>query len=156
MKKILAIAMAIVMMMAIAVPAFATKTLDTTAQAGDTTVIVDGTNGGTYEGSWSVTIPASVTLEWGKDGADDYEITSQLATGKRVQVTLAKSVDLTNAAGKTIEFTATDATDGESDAEVVTDEAHAFDITVTAGAWDVVPFDVYEGQISFTASVVDA
>ncbi len=154
MKKILAIAMAIVMMMAIAVPAFA-GTLNSATQAGDTTVIVDGTSG-VGDGTWSVTIPATVDLTWGNDGADKYSITSQLVSGKRVQVTLAKSVDLTSAAGKTIEFTATDATDGKSAAEVVDGEAHTFNITVTEGAWDLVPYDVYEGQISFSASVVDA
>ncbi len=156
MKKILAIAMAIVMMMAIAVPAFATKTLNTATTAGDTTVLVDGTNGGNYDGSYTVTIPASVTLTWGDDGVGTYTINSQLATGKRVQVTLAKSEDLTNAAGKTIEFTATDTTNGQSKAEVVADEGHDFDITVTPGAWDLVPYDAYEGQISFTAEIVDA
>ncbi len=155
MKKILAVMMAIVMMMAIAIPAFA-GTLNSATNAGDTDVIVDGTNGGNYEGTWLVTIPASVNLTWGQNGADEYTITSQLATGKRVQVTLAKSVDLTSAANNVIEFTATDATDGKSAKEVVADEAHAFDITVAADAWTAVPYDVYEGQISFTAEVVDA
>ncbi len=154
MKKILAIMMAIVMMMAIAVPAFA-GTLNSATNAGDTTVIVDGT-AGVGDGTWSVTIPATVNLTWGQNGSDDYEITSQLVSGKRVQVTLAKSKDLTSDAGEVIVFTATDATNGKSAAEVVTDEAHAFDITVADGAWDAVPYDVYEGQISFTAEVVDA
>ena len=153
MKKILALVMAIVMMMAIAVPAFA-STLNSATQAGDTTVIVDGTSG-VGDGTWSVTIPAAVNLTWGNDGAGEYSITSQLVTGKRVQVTLAKSVDLT-AGANVIPFTATDATDGKSDAEVVADEVHAFNITVNSAEWLDVPYDVYEGQISFTAEVVDA
>ncbi len=155
MKKILSIALALVMMLAVCVPAFAANPLTETAQTGDTTVIVDGTgvqNGGTY----SVTIPATVNLTWGNDGSDEYSITSQLLTGKRVKVELAKSVDLTNAAGEVIPFTATDATTGISADEVVSDEVHAFDITVAAAAWTAVPYDVYEGQISFTSSVVDA
>ncbi len=156
MKKILALAMALVMMMAVAVPAFAEE-LNSNVNTGDTTVIVDGTNGGELkDGNYTVTIPATVNLTWGNDGADEYSVTSQLVTGKRVKVELAKSVDLTNAAGKTIAFTATDATDGLSASEVVNDEVHAFDITVASTAWTAVPFDVYEGQISFTASVVDA
>ncbi len=154
MKKIIAIAMALAMMMAICVPAFAAD-LNATTSNGDTTVIVDGTgvqNGGEY----TVTIPASVNLTWGNDGADEYVVNSQLLTGKRVKVTLAKSVDLTSAAGEVIPFTATDATTGISADEVVVDEAHAFDITVEADAWTAVPYDVYEGQISFTSEVVDA
>jgi len=154
MKKILALVMAIVMMMAIAVPAFA-ATLNDAAKAGDTTVIVDGTTG-IGDGTWSVSIPATVNLTWGNNGSDEYSITSQLATGKRVKVTLAKSVDLTSAANEVIPFEATDATDGISDDEVVTDEAHAFNITVDAAEWLDVPYDVYEGQISFTAEVVNA
>ncbi len=158
MKKILAIAMAIIMMMAIAVPAFA-GTLNSATNAGDTTVIVDGT-AGVGEGTWSVTIPATVNLTWGNDGEAEYSITSQLVSGKRVQVTLAKSVDLTSKtdANYIIPFTAAHVVgeDGISDSEVVTDEAHAFNITVEAGEWLDVPYDVYEGQISFTATVVAA
>ncbi len=154
MKKIIAIMMALVMMMAIAVPAFA-GTLNSAANTGDTTVIVDGTQG-IGDGTYSVTIPATVNLTWGNDGADEYSITSHLVSGKRVKVTLAKSKDLTSAANNVIEFTAADATTGLSAAEVVTDEAHAFDITITSGAWDAVPYDVYEGLISFSSEVVDA
>ncbi len=156
MKKIIAIAMALVMMMAIAVPTFA-GTLDGTASNGDTTVIVDGATG-IGDGTYSVTIPATVNLTWGNDGADEYVVNSQLVTGKRVKVELAKSVDLTNKndATQVIPFTATDATTGISADEVVVDEAHAFDITVDTAAWAAVPYDVYEGQISFTSSVVDA
>ncbi len=155
MKKILALVMAIVMMMAIAVPAFATNSLNSATKAGDTTVIVDGTSG-VGDGTWSVTIPASVNLTWNTNGQASYFITSQLVSGKKVQVTLAKSQDLTSAAGKSIEFTATDKTDGLSEKEVVSNEEHKFDITITPGAWDAVPYDVYEGQISFTAEVVSA
>ncbi len=154
MKKIIAIMMALVMTMAIAVPAFAGE-LNSAANAGNTTVIVDGSTG-MGDGTYTVTIPATVNLTWGNDGSDQYSITSQLVTGKRVKVTLAKSVDLTSAANNVIPFTATDATDGISDDEVVNDEAHAFNITIAADAWTVVPYDVYEGQISFTSEVVDA
>ena len=154
MKKIIAIVMALVMMMAVAVPAFAGE-LNSTVNNGDTTVIVDGKSN-IGDGTYSVTIPATVNLTWGNDGADEYSITSQLVSGKRVKVTLAKSKDLTSDANNVIAFTATDATDGKSAAEVVKDEVHAFNITIADGAWEAVPYDVYEGQISFSSSVVDA
>ncbi len=154
MKKIIAIAMALVMMMAIAVPAFA-ATLDAATSNGDTIVIVDGTDVAN-NGIYTVTIPASVNLTWGNDGADEYVINSQLLTGKRVKVTLAKSVDLTSDAGEVIHFTATDTTTGISADEVVVDEAHTFDIAVEVTDWIKVPYDVYEGQISFASEVVDA
>ena len=154
MKKIIAIVMALVMMMAVAVPAFAGE-LNGTVNNGDTTVIVDGTSG-IGDGTYSVTIPAAVNLTWGNDGADEYSITSQLVSGKRVKVTLAKTKDLTSAANNVIAFTATDATSGLSQKEVVKDEVHAFNITIADGAWDLVPYDVYEGLISFSSEVVDA
>ena len=138
MKKIIAIMMALVMMMAIAVPAFAEKTLDAATQAGDTTVLVDGTTT-QGDGTYSVTIPATINLTWGDTAAeDDYEITSQLVTGKRVKVTLEKTKDLTNADGETIAFTATDATDGKAADEVVTDEVHKFNLAINAAAWTTV------------------
>ena len=155
MKKFIAIMMALVMMMAIAVPAFAGE-LNSAANAGDTTVLVDGTTT-QGDGTYSVTIPATINLSWGDTAAaDDYEITSQLATNKRVKVTLAKSKDLTNANNETIAFTATDATDGISDAPVVTDEVHAFNLAIDANAWTVVSIAAYEGTISFTSELVDA
>ena len=156
MKKIIAIMMVLVMMMAIAVPAFAEKTLNSTTNAGDTTVLVDGTTT-QGEGTYSVTIPAAINLTWGDTAAeDDYEITSQLVTGKRVKVTLAKSKDLTNADGETIPFTVTDTTDGEAADEVVTDEAHKFNLAIGENAWKTVSIAAYEGTISFTAVVIDA
>lgn len=156
MKKIIAIVMALVMMMAISVPAFAEKTLNAAAQAGDTTVLVDGTTT-EGDGTYSVTIPATINLAWGDTAATDtYEITSQLVTGKLVKVTLAKSKDLTNADGETIAFTATDATTGVAADEVVNDESHEFNLAIDAAAWDVVSIAAYEGTISFTAELVDA
>ncbi len=156
MKKIIAIVMVLVMMMAIAVPAFAEKKLDSATQAGDTTVIVDGTTT-QGDGTYSVSIPAEINLTWGDTTAkDEYTITSQLATGKRVQVTLEKSKDLTNADGETIAFTATDATDGKTADEVVTDEVHEFNLAIDENAWKAVSIAAYSGTISFTAGLVNA
>ena len=156
MKKIIAIVMALVMMMAVAVPAFAATIGSATEQSGDTTVLVDGTTT-QGDGTYTVTIPAAINLSWGDTAkADDYEITSQLATNKRVKVTLAKSKDLTNANNETIAFTATDATDGISDAPVVKDEVHAFNLTIEENAWKTVSIAAYEGTISFTTELVDA
>ncbi len=155
MKKIIALVMALVMMMAITVPAFA-GTLNSATQSGDTTVLVDGaaTEG---DGTYSVTIPAAINLTWGDtEKADEYTITSQLATNKRVKVALAKSKDLTNANNETIAFTATDATNGLSRAPVVKDEGHTFNLAIEEDAWKTVSIAAYEGTISFSAELVDA
>ncbi len=155
MKKIIAIVMALVMMMAVAVPAFAAELTDA-ANNGDTLVVVDGTAGNIGDGTYTVTIPAVVNLTWGNDGSDEYQIDCQLLTGKRVKVEIAGVEALKSAAGNEIVFAAADTTTGLSASEVVTDEAHAFEITVDENAWNAVPYDVYEGSISFASSVVDA
>ena len=155
MKKIISIALALVMMTAIMVPAFA-GTLNATTQSGNSTVLVDGiTDKG--EGTYSVEIPASVDLIWGdttKEGT--YKITSQVQTDKRVKVTLAKSKDLTNAANETIEFAVADATTGIANSAVVNNEAHAFNLTIDASEWAAASIATYEGTITFTAELADA
>ena len=60
MKKIIAIVMALVMMMAIAVPTFAAS-LDVNKQAGDATVLTD-TSSIVGDGTYTVTYPATMAL----------------------------------------------------------------------------------------------
>lgn len=155
MKKIISVVLALVMMMAVCVPAFA-ATLDVNTQSGNSTVLVDGvTDMG--EGTYSVEIPASVDLIWGDTTkAGEYKITSQVQTDKRVKVTLAKAKDLTNAANETIEFAVADATTGIANSAVVNNEAHAFNLTIDASEWAAASIATYEGTITFTAELADA
>lgn len=155
MKKIISIVLALVMMMAVMVPAFA-ATLDATTNSGNATVQVDGiTDKG--EGTYSVEIPASVDLTWGDTTkAGEYKITSQVQTEKRVKVTLEKAKDLTNAANETIEFAVADATTGVASKAVVNAEAHAFNLTIDASEWAAASIAAYEGTITFTAELVNA
>ncbi len=155
MKKVISVVLALVMMMAVMVPAFA-ATLDVNTQSGNSTVLVDGiTDKG--DGTYSVEIPASVDLIWGdttKEGT--YKITSQVQTDKRVKVTLAKAKDLTNAANETIEFAVADATTGIANSAVVNNEAHTFNLTIDASEWAAASIATYEGTITFEAELVNA
>ena len=155
MKKVISVVLALVMMMAVMVPAFA-ATLDVNTQSGNSTVLVDGiTDKG--DGTYSVEIPASVDLIWGdttKEGT--YKITSQVQTDKRVKVTLSKAKDLTNAANETIEFAVADATTGIANSAVVNNEAHAFNLTIDASEWAAASIATYEGTITFEAELVNA
>ncbi len=156
MKKIISLVLALIMMMAICVPAFATKTLDVNAQSGSSTVLVDGV-ADKGDGTYSVEIPAAVDLTWGdttKAGA--YKITSQVQTDKRVKVSLEKAKDLTNAANETIEFVVADATTGIANSAVVNNESHTFNLTIDAGEWAAASIATYEGTITFTAELVNA
>ncbi|MBQ3523743.1 MAG: hypothetical protein IJA43_04730 [Clostridia bacterium] len=155
MKKVISVVLALVMMMAVMVPAFA-ATLDVNTQSGNSTVLVDGiTDKG--DGTYSVEIPASVDLIWGDTTkAGEYKITSQVQTDKRVKVTLAKAKDLTNAANETIEFAVADATTGIANSAVVNNEAHTFNLTIDASEWAAASIATYEGTITFTAELADA
>lgn len=155
MKKVISVVLALVMMMAVMVPAFA-ATLDVNTQSGNSTVLVDGiTDKG--DGTYSVEIPASVDLIWGDTTkAGEYKITSQVQTDKRVKVTLAKAKDLTNAANETIEFAVADATTGIANSAVVNNESHTFNLTIDASEWAAASIATYEGTITFTAELADA
>lgn len=155
MKKLISVVLALVMMMAICVPAFA-ATLNATTQSGNSTVLVDGVSD-KGDGTYSVEIPASVDLTWGDTTkADEYKITSQVQTEKRVKVALAKAKDLTNAANETIEFAVADATTGIANSAVVNNEAHTFNLTIDASEWAAASIAAYEGTITFTAELVNA
>ena len=65
MKKILSLALALVMIMAVCVPAFAID-LNSGTPAGNTQVLVDGIKD-LGEGSYTVTIPAEVNIPWGNE-----------------------------------------------------------------------------------------
>ena len=155
MKKVISVVLALVMMMAIMVPAFAAE-LNATTQSGNSTVLVDGiTDKG--DGTYSVEIPASVDLIWGDTTkAGEYKITSQVQTDKRVKVTLEKAKDLTNAANETIEFAVADATTGIANSAVVNNESHTFNLTIDASEWAAASIATYEGTITFTAELADA
>lgn len=155
MKKLISVVLALVMMMAICVPAFA-ATLNATTQSGNSTVLVDGV-ADKGDGTYSVEIPASVDLTWGDTTkAGEYKITSQVQTEKRVKVALAKAKDLTNAANETIEFAVADATTGIANSAVVNNEAHTFNLTIDANEWAAASIAAYEGTITFTAELVNA
>ncbi len=159
MKKIIAIAMALVMMMAIAVPAFAATleggaTADT--QSGDSTVMTD-TSGVVGDGEYTVTYPATLPLTWGTESTPfEYSVTSQLKAGKNVTVVLADKADgliMKNADGDELPYALNGTTTGVTSAEVVTDETFNFTVDVATADWDAVAFDTYEDIVTFTSNV---
>lgn len=83
MKKIISIALALVMMMAICVPAFAE-----TAVLGKNTVNVETTYDATTDASYTVTIPATISIPWNNTNPQDakYTVKSQLLIGAKLKV----------------------------------------------------------------------
>ena len=152
MKKILAVMMAIVMMMAIAVPAFAA--VEGGANGGSDTIIETLTSreDGSDPTWYTVTIPASQTIYWeATTTAIEYTINSQLATGKAVKVTVAGSGVMTNGTN-TLAYSITDA-DYTASGAVVADEKDTVTIDTSAAAWTTVPVDAYTDTLTFTATI---
>ncbi len=160
MKKIIAIAMALVMMMAIAVPAFA-ATLSDSSNTGDAEVLTD-ISGVQGEGTYTVTYPATMALTWGvEETGFQYSVTSQLKTGKCVSVEIldkdANGLVMVNDDGATLAYSLSGATTAKTTAPVVTDADATFDysVNVAKAAWDAAAFDEYKDTLTFSSAVVN-
>ena len=161
MKKILALAMALVMMMAICVPAFAAVTGG--SNAGNDTIIStdtlkdeDGDGVGETDPSWyTVTIPATQTLPWETETKDiEYTVASQLKTGEAVKVTVADAdaaYKMTSNGGE-LAYTLDNATFTAPSA--VYDDTASVTVKVALDDWKSVAIDNYTDTLTFTAEIV--
>lgn len=168
MKKIISIALILVMMMAVCVPAFAAsekntisdktpeKTKDVIVQT--QTIKEDGTSGESY----SVKIPAKAEIPWGKESyAADYDVESHLAYGKRlsVAVTCNGKMTLDEDATKTLAYTLSGTKLFRASSPVVYNNAQTpavtqpLQINVTADAWARAIVGVYSGTLTFAVEV---
>ncbi len=88
MKKIIAIVMALIMMMVVTVPAFAVDITNDTAQTGSVDVVT--TFDETTDWSYTVTIPAGITVAWNDTSAQNmtYSVESQLLIGASLKVSV--------------------------------------------------------------------
>ena len=163
MKKILALAIAIVMMMAIAVPAFAaTETITGGKEDGSKTEIVTlTTREDNSDPTWyTVTIPASQEIYWEATTTDiEYTINSQLATDDLVKVSVADAdgAYLMTKDGSNATLAYVIADDDKvytASAEVVVDEKDTVTINTTGANWAGVPVDTYSDILTFTAEIV--
>jgi hypothetical protein len=87
MKKVISLVMALVMMMAVMVPAFAAdQTVDTAGQytADVKTTYVDG------DATYSVTYPATMDIKWGDTSTEfTYTVKSQLKSNQAINVKIS-------------------------------------------------------------------
>lgn len=145
MKKLLSIALAVVMMMAVCVPAFAANPIvETGEQTG--TADVYTTYDENTDWSYTVTIPADLEIPWGTTDAQNmtYKVESQLLIGASLKVSVAGSG--TMAATGTAETLAYTLTGGD---EVVFGEVNAANTTapgVTDGTNAQVQITSFEGK----------
>ena len=158
MKKVLSLALAFVMIMAVCVPAFAID-LDSGTPAGNTQVLVDGVKD-LGEGSYTVTIPAVVEIPWGNETTDvNYSVYCQLQTGKLVSVTV-KSADndtMSNVSKTaTLKYKLSDTayTTKKSVILASAPEEAKVKVLIPKANWDGASIDKYSGTLTFTAELV--
>lgn len=164
MKKIISIALSLVMMLAVAVPAFAA-----TAVLGDNTVNVETSFNESTDTSYTVEIPATISVAWNDETTAyevGYTVTSQLLVGASLKVAVNYDSDtddanngvMTNAeTTATLKYTLTGA--GKTTFTGVNDGAKASDMggtdaTITVAGFDAAPVGVYTGTITYTVEYV--
>ncbi|MBQ5677444.1 MAG: hypothetical protein IIV47_01085 [Clostridia bacterium] len=158
MKKVISLVMALVMMMAVMVPAFAEE-LNANVQSGTATVQTD-TSAITGDGTYTVTYPATMNIVWSTATTNfEYVVNSNLRTGKAVQVVVADTGDglnMVNATNATLAYTLGGTTTGKTTGPVVTDATFNYSINVETTAWNAAAIDTYSDTLTFTSTVVDA
>lgn len=159
MKKIISIALALVMMMAICVPTFATQT----AVNGANDVQVETTFDKSADTSYTVTIPAKVSVVWDDTTTEydvGYTVTSQLLVGASLKVAVNYDLDtddtnngvMTNAdTTATLKYTLTGA--GETTFAEVNNGVKT-DASITVAGFDAAPVATYTGTITYTVTYV--
>ena len=158
MKKIIAIVMALVMMMAVTVPAFAADITKDTAQAGQATV---ATTTDDTDATYTVTYPAATTIAWGDTNAVNvnYAVTSQLPIGASLKVSVAADnngeMTSANAAGYKLTYTLTGGAE-ETFQEINNNVAPSTDVTVAIADFSQAVPDVYTGTLTYTVAYTAA
>lgn len=165
MKKILSIAVAVLMIAAICVPCFAATINKTTPEGKGTAQVKTDISAVTDNGTFVVTIPAEMPIPWNTANTDSskdftYSVESQLKTGKLIQVDVAQNnANMTSASGATLAYTITgDITAVKTTAPVVVAGTFVKTVTVNVAgaAWANAAIDEYSDTLTFTAQIVDA
>lgn len=154
MKKILSFALALVMMLAVCVPAFAAdKEISNAAPDAQTAIVKTTTTGN--ESNYSVTFPAETLITWGATSTDIvYKVSAQLEPDKYLAVSVTGNGTMTDANSKTLAYTLSGDTTANTTAnEVVTNLAKTLKIEVAEAAWNNAVISEYSGTLTFTAEV---
>lgn len=157
MKKILAIALSVVMLLAVSVPAFAA---DITTDGGTGTAIIKTstqTSGGEEGAGFTVTIPAENTIYWDAPSTDfHYSITSQLGPITGVRVTVSDADDayvMNDDFDNTLAYSLSNIV-GETDSPVVNDFQGTYTVNIAEEAWNAAVVSEYQDQLTFLAQLI--
>lgn len=158
MKKVVSVLMAVAMLAALMVPAFA---LDQNTPKGDVIVktdteMADGQDARRY----TVTIPADTVIAWGAEKTDltGYTAEAHLAYGEKLSVTVSGNGNMVYEpeAGTTLAlpYTLEGDTAYESAGPVVYPVATlALSVNITADDWNAAVVGEYQDTLTFTAAI---
>lgn len=156
MKKVFSLALALVMMFAICVPAFAAIEYENDGGAGSTTKVV--LLGSSATATYTVTIPATVDIYWEQTSTNvNYSIFSQMETGTYVKVTVESADNgvMTNGANATLNYSLSDTTytTTESVIDASTPEEATVKVLIPLTNWQKASIDNYSGTLTFKAEL---
>ncbi len=158
MKKIIAIAMALVMMMAVTIPAFAAEIKkDDAEQFGKATVATTTTD---TDATYTVTYPASFTFAWDDVTTQNanYSVTSQLPIGATLKVSVAADnggvMTSDVATGYSLTYTLAGGTGEKTFNEINNGVGPDTDITIGIAQeqYDQAVPAVYQGTVTYTVA----
>lgn len=158
MKKVVSVLMAVAMLAALMVPAFA---LDQNTPKGDTIVKTSTTmEGGQDARRYTVTIPADTVIAWGAEKTEltGYTAEAHLAYGEKLSVTVSGNGNMVYEpeAGTTLAlpYTLEGDTAYESAGPVVYPVATlALSVNITADDWNEAVVGEYQDTLTFTAAI---
>lgn len=158
MKKVISVLMAVAMLAALMVPAFAVdKTLDENTKSDTAEVKTNYDNLEATGGYYTVTFPAETTIAWGTvDTTIKYNVSTQLIPTATLTVTVAQDNAAMKSADETeLPYTLSGDTEVTGIAPFVSEEK-SLNINITDANWKSVPVDDYSDTLTFTASIVTA
>ncbi len=160
MKKTLSVLLALTMLFALCVPAFAANPITEANSAPDSSAIIK-TNTDAFvdtDGYYSVTFPAETSIPWSKvDSKTPLNCTvySNLMNNKKLNITVAAADAasvMKDANNNKIAFTLGGAAYNAA-ASFVNNEAWAPTVDITAAAWNGAPIGAYSANLTFTVAV---
>ncbi len=160
MKKVISIALALVMMLAICVPAFAADLTQKPSEASDIIISTDtkDINGNDAE-QYIVTIPADTVIPWGEAETDvSYSVEAHLTRNNRVKVTVAGSGAMKTVDGAyELAYTLNGGVDFTTATANVYPAADVeLKVLVSDDAWNYAVVEEYSDILTYTSSIVVA
>lgn len=151
MKKVISVLLAVLMLSALMVPAFAASFTQDEGTGGAT--VKTDTSAITGDGAYTVTYDAEISVPWNSTEAvsSEYTVETHLKTGKQLQVTATSDGVMTYESEELAYTLAGDTTYTASAAETAT---KAITVAVAQEAWDNAPIAEYTDTITYTAEII--